>query len=98
MKILQKKTQKMVQMQGSPLPLVGQFDQIIVGEYQLFKYKPPNNFHYVNITTAPRANLYIWRARNGASWNLGLISSEKVEEDRVTCKVWRNKRSGAIKS
>ena len=21
---------------------------------------------------------------------------EKVEEDRVTCKVWRNKRSGAI--
>ena len=23
---------------------------------------------------------------------------EKVEEDRVTCKVWRNKRSGAIKS
>ena len=54
-----------------------------MGEYQLFKYNPPNNFHFVNITTAPRANLYIWRARNGASWTLGLISNEK-EEDRGT--------------
>ena len=69
-------------MQGSPQPLVGQFDHIIVGEYQLFKYDPPNNFHYVNITTAPRANVYIWRARSGASWSLALISSEKEEEDR----------------
>ena len=75
----------MVQMQGSPQPLVGQFDHIIVGEYQLFKYNPPNNFHYMNITTTPRANVYIWRARSGASWSLALVSSEKEkEEDRGT--------------
>ena len=73
----------MVQMQGSPQPLVGQFDHIIVGEYQLFKYKPPivNNYHFVNITTAPRANVYIWRARNGVEWSLTLVSSEEDEEE-----------------
>ena len=58
-----------------------------MGEYQLFKYKPPdvNDYHFVNITKVLESNVYTWKTRNGAKWNLTLVSSEEEkEEDRGT--------------
>ena len=73
MKIFQQKTQTM---QGSPIPLVGQFDHIIVGEYQLFTEKQ-NDWFYVNITAVAGSNVFTWQNRAGVKWDLTLV--EEVE-------------------
>ena len=61
------------------MTFVGQFDHIIVGEYQLFKYPDPNFYHFVNITRVPESNVYTWKTRGGVEWSLTLVSSKEEE-------------------
>ena len=61
------------------MTFVGQFDHIIVGEYQLFKYNPPNDAHFVKITRVPGGNVYTWKTRGSAKWSLTLVSSKEKE-------------------